>query len=174
MGNLTQSYLESVVRDAYFIPEGTSLTVQLLNFQREKKRVGLVVDEYGDIQGLLTIEDILEEIVGEFDIDPQVTTPEIHPQEDGGFIVDGSAQIRNLNKALNWNLPSDGPKTLNGIVLEHFENFPRKGAEFNFNNHPMTILEVEDNRVVQVLIDVAVHDDDDEDDEQAITAKTAG
>ena len=177
MGNLTQSYLESVIREPYFIPEGTSLTVQLLNFQREKKRVGLVVDEYGDIQGLLTIEDILEEIVGEFDIDPQVTTPEIHPQENGGFIVDGSAQIRNLNKALNWNLPSDGPKTLNGIVLEHFENFPRKGAEFQFNNHPMTILEVEDNRVVQVLIDVAVNDDnddDDVDDDPPIAVNTAG
>jgi len=171
MGNLTQSYLESVVRDPYFIPEGTSLTVQLLNFQREKRRVGLVVDEYGDIQGLLTIEDILEEIVGEFDIDPHITASEIHPQDDGGFIVDGSAQIRNLNKALNWNLPSDGPKTLNGIVLEHFENFPQEGAQFQFNNHPITILEVEDNRVLQVLIDVAVTDDDD--DETPIAANDA-
>ena len=159
-GNLTQSYLETVVRDAYFIPEGTTLTVQLLNFQREKKRVGLVVDEYGDIQGLLTLEDILEEIVGEFDTDPQVTPQEIRPQPDGAFIVDGTAQIRNLNKALQWNLPSDGPKTLNGIVLEHFENFPQKGAVFKFNNHPITILEVEDNRVLQVLIDVAENDDE--------------
>lgn len=159
-GNLTQGYLESVVREPYFIPEGTTLTVQLLNFQREKKRVGLVVDEYGDIQGLLTIEDILEEIVGEFDNDPQITPTEIQPQPDGAFIVDGTAQIRNLNKALHWNLPSDGPKTLNGIVLEHFENFPQKGAVFTFNDHPMTILEVEDNRVVQVLIDVSNNDDD--------------
>lgn len=162
-GNLTQSYLESVVRDAYFIPEGTTLTVQLLNFQREKRRVGLVVDEYGDIQGLLTLEDILEEIVGEFDTDPHITPQEIRPQDDGTFIVDGTAQIRNLNKALNWNLPSDGPKTLNGIVLEHFENFPEKGAMFNFNNHPITILEVEDNRVLQVLIDPPFDDNDDED-----------
>ena len=168
MGNLTQSYLESVVRDAYFIPEGTSLTVQLLNFQREKRRVGLVVDEYGDIQGLLTIEDILEEIVGEFDIDPHITPPEIRPQDNGAFIVDGTAQIRNLNKALSWDLPSDGPKTLNGIVLEHFENFPQKGAEFTFNNHPMTILEVEDNRVTQVLIDLPINTD--EDDEPPVAA----
>lgn len=167
-GNLTQSYLESVVRDAYFIPEGTTLTVQLLNFQREKRRVGLVVDEYGDIQGLLTIEDILEEIVGEFDTDPQVNPQEIRPQPDGGFIVDGTAQIRNLNKALQWNLPSDGPKTLNGIVLEHFENFPQQGAEFNFNNHTMTILEVEDNRVLQVRIGVA--EDRGLDDEPAAVA----
>jgi len=161
-GNLTQSYLETVVRDAYFIPEGTTLTVQLLNFQREKKRVGLVVDEYGDIQGLITIEDILEEIVGEFDTDPEVTPQEIRPQPNGAFIVDGTAQIRNLNKALQWSLPSDGPKTLNGIVLEHFENFPQQGAVFSFNNHPITILEVEDNRVLQVLIDVAESDDDDD------------
>ena len=173
-GNLTQSYLESVIRDAYFIPEGTTLTVQLLNFQREKRRVGLVVDEYGDIQGLLTLEDILEEIVGEFDTDPQVTPTEIRPQPDGAFIVDGTAQIRNLNKALQWNLPSDGPKTLNGIVLEHFENFPEKGAVFNFNNHPMTILEVEDNRVLQVHIDVAENDQDneDEDDEPPVVANS--
>jgi len=171
-GNLTQSYLESVVRDAYFIPEGTTLTVQLLNFQREKRRVGLVVDEYGDIQGLLTLEDILEEIVGEFDIDPQITPPEIRPQDDGAFIVDGAAQIRSLNKALNWNLPSDGPKTLNGIVLEHFENFPEKGAVFTFNNHPLTILEVEDNRVLQVLIDAAPTQN--EDDEPPVAANNAG
>jgi len=173
-GNLTQSYLESVVRDAYFIPEGTTLTVQLLNFQREKRRVGLVVDEYGDIQGLLTLEDILEEIVGEFDTDPQVTPHEIRLQADGAFIVDGTAQIRNLNKALDWNLPSDGPKTLNGIVLEHFENFPEKGAVFNFNNHPITILEVEDNRVLQVLIELAETTDEDEDDEPPVVANSGG
>jgi len=172
-GNLTQSYLESVVREPYFIPEGTSLTVQLLNFQREKRRVGLVVDEYGDIQGLLTLEDILEEIVGEFDTDPQVNPAEIRPQPNGTFIVDGTAQIRNLNKALNWNLPSDGPKTLNGIVLEHFENFPEQGAAFNFNNHPITILEVEDNRVLQVLIDVA-DDSVGEDDDSNIPSSNTG
>ena len=166
-GNLTQSYLESVVREPYFIPEGTTLTVQLLNFQREKRRVGLVVDEYGDIQGLLTLEEILEEIVGEFDNDPQITPAEIQPQANGSFIVDGTAQIRNLNKALNWSLPSDGPKTLNGIVLEHFENFPKKGAAFHFNNHPITILEVEDNRVLQVLIDTAIDNNDDEDEPPA-------
>ena len=151
-GQLTKSYLQSVIRDAYFIPEGTSLTVQLLNFQREKRRVGLVVDEYGDIQGLLTLEDILEEIVGEFDTDPQIAPAEIRPQPDGGFIVDGTAQIRNLNKTLHWDLPSDGPKTLNGIVLEHFESFPPEGAVFQFNDHPMTVLAVEENRVMQVRI----------------------
>lgn len=159
-GQITREYLESVVRDPYFIPEGTTLTVQLLNFQREKRRVGLVVDEYGDIQGMLTLEDILEEIVGEFDNDPQVSPAEIRPQSDGSYIVDGTAQVRNLNKSLNWALPSDGPKTLNGIVVEHFENFPPKGAVFTFNGHPMTILAVEDNKVQQVRIDPAIEPDE--------------
>ncbi|MFK7892827.1 MAG: HlyC/CorC family transporter [Granulosicoccus sp.] len=154
-GNISREYLESVIREPYYIPEGTTLTVQLLNFQREKRRVGLVVDEYGDIQGMLTIEDILEEIVGEFDNDSRVNPAEIRPQPDGSFIVDGAAQVRNLNKSLNWSLPSEGPKTLNGIVIEHFESFPPKGAVFTLNGHPITILAVEDNKVQQVRIEPA-------------------
>ena len=160
-GNINRHYLESVVRDPYYIPEGTPLTVQLLNFQRERRRIGLVVDEYGDIQGLLTLEEILEEIVGEFDTDPHQAPAEIRPQQDGSFIVDGTAQIRNLNKALNWTLSADGPKTLNGLILEHFENFPPQGAVFEFNNHPLTIISVEDNRVLQVRIDPAQNDQTD-------------
>ena len=155
-GKMTPEGLETAVRDAYFIPEGTTLTVQLLNFQRENRRVGLVVDEYGDIQGMLTLEDILEEIVGEFDNDPQVAPAEIRPQPDGSFIVDGTTQVRHLNKSLNWSLPSEGPKTLNGIVVEHFENFPPQGAVFTFNGHPMTILTVEDNMVQTVKIEPAL------------------
>ncbi|ASJ76060.1 HlyC/CorC family transporter [Granulosicoccus antarcticus] len=162
-GKITREYVESVVRDPYFIPEGTTLTVQLLNFQRERRRVGLVVDEYGDIQGLLTLEEILEEIVGEFDNDPHVKPAEIRPQPDGSFIVDGTTQVRNLNKSLNWSLPSEGPKTLNGIVVEHFENFPPQGAVFTFNGHPITILAVEDNKVQQVRIEPADFDEADED-----------
>ena len=162
-GKITRTYLESVVRDPYFIPEGTTLTVQLLNFQREKRRVGLVVDEYGDIQGLLTLEDILEEIVGEFDNDPRAAPAEIRPQPDGSFIVDGTTQVRNLNRSLNWSLPSEGPKTLNGIVVEHFENFPPQGAVFTFNGHPITVLAVEDNMVQQVRIEPAVFDTQEDD-----------
>jgi len=160
-GTLNLEYLESVVREPYYIPEGTPLTVQLLNFQRAKRRIGLVVDEYGDIQGLLTLEEILEEIVGEFDTDPQQASAEIRPQQDGSFIVDGTAEIRNLNKALNWSLSADGPKTLNGLILEHFENFPPQGAVFDFNNHPLTIISVEDNRVLQVRIDPAIDEEAD-------------
>ena len=166
-GQITRTYLESVIRDPYFIPEGTTLTVQLLNFQREKRRVGLVVDEYGDIQGLLTLEDILEEIVGEFDNDPRAAPSEIRPQPDGSFIVDGTAQVRNLNRSLNWSLPSEGPKTLNGIVVEHFESFPPQGAVFTFNGHPITVLAVEDNMVQQVRIEPAVFDT--QEDDSAIT-----
>ncbi len=162
-GKINRTYLESVVRDPYFIPEGTTLTVQLLNFQREKRRVGLVVDEYGDIQGMLTLEDILEEIVGEFDNDPRIAPAEIRPQPDGSFIVDGTTQVRNLNRSFNWSLPSEGPKTLNGIVVEHFESFPPQGAVFTFNGHPMTILAVEDNKVQQVRIEpLETHMQDDE------------
>lgn len=157
-GKMTRQNLEAVVRDAYFIPEGTTLTVQLLNFQREKRRVGLVVDEYGDIQGMLTLEDILEEIVGEFDNDPQISPAEIRPQPDGSYIVDGTTQVRNLNKSFNWSIPSEGPKTLNGIVVEHFENFPPQGAVFTFNGHPMTVLAVEDNRVQTVRIEPQISD----------------
>lgn len=162
-GKITRTYLESVIRDPYFIPEGTTLTVQLLNFQREKHRVELVVDEYGDIQGMLTLEDILEEIVGEFDNDPRVSPAEIRPQPDGSFIVDGTTQVRNLNRSLNWSLPSEGPKTLNGIVVEHFESFPPQGAVFTFNGHPITILAVEDNKVQQVRIEPAAVDTQDDD-----------
>lgn len=152
-GEYTLETLEKNIREPYFIPEGTTLTVQLLNFQREKRRIGLVVDEYGDIQGLVTIEDIVEEIVGEFDTDPYSGPEEVQAQDDGSFIADGSAQIRALNKAMNWELSADGPKTLNGIVLEHFENFPPQGAVFTFNGHPMTVLEVEENFVQRVRID---------------------
>ena len=151
-GRITSEYLESVTREPYFVPEGTTLTVQLLNFQREKRRIGLVVDEYGDILGLLTLEDILEEIVGEFDTDPRVTPDEIREQSDGSFIVDGHAPVRAINKALDWQLPSDGPKTLNGIVLEHMENFPDEGTSFTFEDRLITVLAVEENRVQQVRI----------------------
>ncbi len=151
-GDFNRKTLEERIRDAYFIPEGTSLTVQLLNFQREQRRIGLVVDEYGDILGLLTLEDILEEIVGEFNYDPQQAPQEIQPQPDGSFLVDGAAQIRNLNRSLNWDLSADGPKTLNGIILEHLENFPSVGTVFRLNDNQIEVLELDDNRVSSVRI----------------------
>lgn len=152
---LTQAYFESNVREAYFIPEGTPVTLQLLNFQKQKKRIGLVVDEYGDIQGLVTIEDILEEIVGEFTSDPaeQDKFRDISLHQDGAYSVLGSTTVRSLNKELHWNLPTEGPRTLNGLVLEHLQNIPEKGACFIINGRPVEVTLVRNNVVQRVRID---------------------
>ena len=108
--------LESLIREPYFIPEGTSLTRQLVNFQQLRRRIGLVVDEYGDVLGLVTLEDILEEIVGEFTTDPATLGKRnLVPRADGGYVVDGSTAVRSLNRALDWKLPTDGPRTFNGL-----------------------------------------------------------
>ena len=155
---LTRAYFESNIREAYFIPEGTPVTLQLLNFQQEQKRIGLVVDEYGDIQGLITIEDILEEIVGEFTTDPshQDKFEEISIMQDGAYTVQGSISIRDLNRELNWNLPTEGPKTLNGLVLEHLQNIPESGACFIINGRPIEVTQVEGNVVQVARIDTAI------------------
>ena len=139
--------LEAAVQDPYFIPEGTPLNVQLLNFQARRRRIGLVVDEYGDIKGLATLEDILEEIVGEFTTDPGAVIQEVHPQDDGTFLVEGSASVRELNRLLNWKLPTDGPKTLNGLILEHLESIPESGVSLLLNDYPVTIVHTQGNRV---------------------------
>ena len=139
--------LLKTVREPYFVPEGTSLNTQLLNFQRAKRRIALVVNEYGELQGLVTLEDILEEIVGEFTTDPANSYREVHPQEDGTWLVDGSANIRELNKSLNWALPTDGPKTLNGLLLEHLESIPEPGTSLKIAGHPIEILQSHDNVV---------------------------
>lgn len=155
---LTRAYFENNIREAYFIPEGTPVTLQLLNFQQEQKRIGLVVDEYGDIQGLITIEDILEEIVGEFTNDPshQDKFEEITIMQDGAYTVQGSISIRDLNRELNWNLPTEGPKTLNGLVLEHLQNIPESGACFIINGRPIEVTQVEGNVVQVARIDTAI------------------
>ena len=152
---LTQEYFENNIREAYFIPEGTPVTLQLLNFQQEKKRIGLVVDEYGDTQGLITIEDILEEIVGEFTADPthQDRFDEISIMQNGAYSVQGSISLRDLNRELSWNLPTEGPKTLNGLVLEHLQNIPETGACFIINGRPIEVTNVQGNVVQMARID---------------------
>ena len=120
----TKSDLMQLTREPYYIPEATSLDKQLIRFQAEKQRIALVVDEYGELQGLVTLEDILEEIVGEFTSDFSANIPEILPQDDDSFVIDGGALLRDINRALDWELPISGPKTLNGLVLEHLETIP--------------------------------------------------
>lgn len=131
----------------YFIPEATSLHKQLLNFQKEKMRMGLVVDEYGDIMGAITLEDVLEEIVGEFTTDPSDSSQDIRPQEDGGYLVEASITIRELNKVTGWSLPTDGPKTLNGLILEYMEAIPKPGTSLKLLSRPMEIIQMKDNAV---------------------------
>jgi Mg2+/Co2+ transporter CorB len=139
--------LEKIVTEPYYVPEGTPLHTQLVNFQRAKKRNGLVVDEYGVIQGMLTLEDILEEIVGEFTTDLQTFNQYIHPQDDGSYIIDGTASIRDINKQLSWHLPADGPKTLNGLILEHFEDIPETGTSLRIGKYTVEITQAGDNAV---------------------------
>ena len=142
--------LEKITTEPYFVPLSTPLNTQLLNFQRQKIRIGLVVDEYGVIQGLVTLEDILEEIVGEFTTDLQTFTQDIHPQEDGTYIIDGTASIRDINKQLHWELPANGPKTLNGLILKHLEVIPESGTSFRIGTYAMEIIQASDNAVKTV------------------------
>jgi Mg2+/Co2+ transporter CorB len=135
------------IRDAYFVPENTALNTQLLQFQRQKRRIGLVVDEYGDVEGLVTLEDILEEIVGEFTSDPSQSIKDIHAEEDGTYLIDGSASIRELNRTMNWNLPTEGPKTFNGLILEQLEEIPEPGTSILIAGHPIEIVQTKDNGV---------------------------
>jgi Mg2+/Co2+ transporter CorB len=144
---LDKETLESLIKEPLFIPEGTPLNRQLLNFQRERRRIGLVVDEYGDIQGLATLEDILEEVVGEFTTDPSASIKDYTAQEDGSFLVNGTATVRDLNRALHIELPTDGPKTLNGLVLEYLEDIPEPGTSLLLAGYPIDIVQTQGNLV---------------------------
>ena len=139
--------LRNIIREAYYVPAGTPLNTQLLNFQTEKRRIALVVNEYGDIQGLITLEDILEEIVGEFTTDPAASNKDIHQQEDGSYLIDGSITIRELNKALGWNLSAEGPKTLNGVILEYLEQIPDPGTSLMLEQYPIEITQSNNNAI---------------------------
>ena len=149
----TKATLLRAVRELYYIPEGTPLNVQLLKFQAAKERLGLVVDEYGDIQGLVTLEDILEEIVGDFTTTMTPTpSEEVHLQPDGSYLVDGSATIRDINKEMSWELPADGPKTLNGLIVEYLEDIPQNNLSVRISGYPIEIIEVSDNMIKSVRV----------------------
>jgi Mg2+/Co2+ transporter CorB len=139
--------LVDLTREGYFIPEGTPLTTQLINFRKNKRRIGFVVDEYGDIQGLVTIEDILEEIVGEFTTDPTALHQDFFQDVDGSFLIDGSTHIREINRNLNIELPNSGPRTLNGLILEHMEFIPEAGTSMKISGYPIEIMQVKNNMV---------------------------
>ena len=142
-----KSDIEALSEEPYFVPEGTPLSTQLVQFQRAKQRFALVVDEYGDIQGIVTLEDILEEIVGEFTTVPANGEDGITREEDGRYLVNGTANIREINRLLNWTLPTDGPKTLNGLILEYLENIPSPGTCLKIGDYPIEIVHSDDNRV---------------------------
>lgn len=133
--------------EPYFVPEGTPLQTQLINFQQEKERIGLVVDEYGDIQGIVTLEDILEEIVGDFTTDMAAASVEIHPQDDGCYLIDGGTHVRLINRSLGWDLPMDGPKTLNGLITEYLETIPEANVCFTIGDYRLEIIQIQDNMI---------------------------
>jgi Mg2+/Co2+ transporter CorB len=140
-------------RDTYFVPSGTPLNTQLVNFQRDKRRMAFVVDEYGDIQGLVTIEDILEEIVGEFTTDPATMMhKDVHREADGSFVVNATTTVRALNRSMRWNLPTDGPKTLNGLIVEFLETIPEPGTTLKLKDYMLEVLQTGDNAIKTVRI----------------------
>ena len=154
-GTLTRDRLIEIARnrEPYYVPEGTPLNVQLANFQRNRRRLAFVVNEYGDIEGLVTLEDILEEIVGEFTSDPAtVTHKDIHSERPGVYIVNASATIRALNRALQWQLPTDGPKTINGLLVERLEAIPEAGTTLKVDNYAFEVLQTGDNTIKTVRV----------------------
>ncbi|MBV6425223.1 MAG: hypothetical protein NAOJABEB_03038 [Steroidobacteraceae bacterium] len=149
-GTLTREKFAELAsgREPYYVPEGTPLTVQLSQFQRTRRRIGFVVDEYGDIEGLVTLEDILEEIVGEFTNDTAtIIHKDVHVESPGVYIVNAGATIRALNRALGWQLPTDGPKTLNGLLLERLETIPDAGTALVLDRYRVEVLQIQDNAI---------------------------
>jgi Mg2+/Co2+ transporter CorB len=148
-GDFTRDRLIELAREreGYFVPEGTTLGVQLLNFQRDRRRIALVVDEYGDVRGLVTLEDILEEVVGEFTSAPAALHQDIHREADGSYVINGAVSMRVLNRTLGWNLPTDGPRTLNGLILEYLETIPQPGTSLKLGDLSIEILQTADNTV---------------------------
>ena len=147
---INKAELMQLTEEAYFVPETTPLHTQLFKFQNNKRRMAMVVDEYGDVQGIVTLQDILEEIVGNFTTNLSEETDDIHPQNDGTYLINGTATIREINKALDWDLPIDGPKTLNGLLTELLEIIPEKNVCVRLPFHFVEILNVQDNAIKTV------------------------
>lgn len=144
---LSYQSLENVITPPYYVPEGTPLNTQLASFQKAHQRVGLIVDEYGDVLGLVTLSDLLEEIVGQFTSDPTDSIADVQPQEDGSFLVDGGVSVRELVRTFSWDLPTEGPKTFNGLIIEHLEDIPEAGTSLLIAGYPVEILLTHENAV---------------------------
>ncbi len=142
-----KSVIEKLIIEPYYVPEGTPLSTQLVQFQKLRQRIAMVVDEYGDIQGIVTLEDILEEIVGEFTTDPASNDNDIVQESQNTFLVDGTANVREMNRAMDWRLPTDGPKTLNGLIVEYLETIPEPGTSLEIEGYPIEIVDTNEHRV---------------------------
>lgn len=150
--DLDKESLREAITDPYFIPAGTPLYTQIQQFQENQQRIALVVDEYGEFKGLITLEDILEEVIGDFTTPSPSRLSNYRKEADGSWLVDGSSTLRDLNKKLNLNLPLDGPRTLNGLILEHFEDIPEPNTSFKIGTHTLEILQTQDRIVKSVRI----------------------
>jgi Mg2+/Co2+ transporter CorB len=154
LGDIDREQLVALARtrEPFYVPEGTSLNRQLLNFQRQRRRVAFIVDEYGDVQGLVTLEDLLEEIVGEFTSDTSSLHKDVHREKDGNFVVNASASVRTLNRKMGWSLPTTGPRTLNGLIIELLETIPDAGTSLRINDYAIDVLQTGDNAVKTVRL----------------------
>jgi len=151
---LTRESLTELIREPYFVPSATPLLSQIQNFQEHEDRVSLVVDEYGEIMGLISLEDILEEIIGEFTTQSPLTARGLHLQPDGTYVVEGSILLRELNRKLGFNFPLDGPRTLNGLILEHLQDIPEPNTSVRIAGHPLEIVQTQDRVIKSVRVQV--------------------
>ena len=151
-GDLTREGLHKVLRDPYYVPAGTPLLSQLQRFQESREKLGLVVDEYGELMGLVTVEDILEELIGEFTTQSPLHGGTFRVQEDGSILVEGNAALRNFNRKLGLDLPVDGPKTVNGLLLEHLQDIPEPGTSVKIAGYPIEILQAQERVIRSVRI----------------------
>ena len=149
---VTHNAIKRFSDEPYFIPESTTLTTQLLNFKQTRHRLAVVVDEYGEVMGLVTLEDILEEIVGDFTTNTADEVEEVVAQKDGSYLIDGAATIREINKATEWSLPTDGPKTLNGLALEQLESIPDGNVSFMVNNYRCATVELNGKMIKKIRV----------------------